>query len=805
MSGLGFEVRQLRHRFKGGFVWIGVLALAFGIGTSTAAFDLLNASLLRPLPVQEPDRLIGLYRSNEQRQGHGPLSYPDYLDYRRRAQSLEDLAAYTQRPFVFVHEDQATRTWGGVVSQNYFDVLGLQAERGRFFLGDDKDASSSVPVVLSYDFWQERFNGDPGILGTEVSLNRESTGTVVGIAPEGFQGTVLEYSLDFWRPIPSGDELLEQRGARWLNVLIGRLRDGVALRQAEAELRSIAAGLAEAHPETHEASDVNVEPLRLIAPPPARRQGFLLYGVLLLASLLVLVVASNNLISLLVARAFGKRRDTSVCQALGASRWDAGRPFLLEGILFALVAAIGGVLFAHLARARVHDLLPAWRAPLNLDLSPDLRTVGFLGAIVLLVALGASLAPAFVGTRSRFVEDIQEGGKSTPGRGAAWIRRGLVASQVPVAMVLMVVSGMMLRSLHQASRVNVGFDAQDVVVFSLETELQNLGPERTTRLYGRLVDFASTLPGVETVAVAQGFPFGNNWGRRTIWIPGLEAEPQRVLVNVVNPDYFSALDIPLLQGRRFEQIDDAQSPVVGIVNSAFAERFSFDSGPVGQRIRFDSPEGEELQIVGVVASSRYRRLRQEPAPMLYLTSNQSSAPNMSLLVESSLASTTIVDSLRQELRQIAPEVPSYNVGPLTSFTNFFVWQQRMIGFFATVLGGVTLVLGCLGVFGIIDYFTRRRTREIAVRMALGANRPNITSLVLWQGLLPIATGLAIGLLAAVAISQLMLTRFLFAIGPLDPIVYLSVSVLLLLMAMLATWYPAYQAARVQPMHGLRTD
>lgn len=803
MSRLGRELQRLGSRLHGGFLWLAIVALAFGLGTSTAAFNLLDAMLLRPLPVEDPGALVALYRTGEDRAAFGPYSYPDYLDFKRSAESLQDLAAYAHRPLVLTHSGMAERTWAGEVSVNYFDLLGVEPQRGRLFLPEDEKAGSLTAVVLSHRYWRQTLQGAADVLGRELTLNDGVRAVVVGIAPPGFRGTVFDHALDLWLPIREDDERRNRRDVQWLDTLIGRLAPGTGLRAAEPELRSIAAALAADHPTIHGDHGIHAVPLRLIAPPRSRRQAFALYGVLFLTSLLVLAAAVNNLTSLLVARAFARRRETSVRQAIGASRWRAARPFLLQGGLIALLAGAGGLLFAHLTRQRIRALLPEWRAPLNLDLSAGVRSLTFLILVVALVALGIGLGPALVAARRRFRESLQEATGGSAGRAMTRLRRLLIASQIPLALVLLVISGLMLRSLHAASTVKLGFDGDDVRVVPLETELQELPEARTAQLYRRLLAAAGGVPGVTTAALAQGHPFGFNWTSRRVLIPGAGGEPRGTLLNVVSPEFFAALDIPLVQGRLFRATDDAEHGLVGIVNTVLADEAWPDGSPVGRTLLLGGPGGEPVRVIGVAGAARYRRLTLEPAPILYLSARQRTVPNMSLLVEVDGAAAGVLERLRPALRRSAPEVPLQDVRSLTSFTYFSVWQQRMVGFFSSILALVTLVLGCLGVYGIIDYFTRRRSKEIAVRMALGSGRRQVAALVLRQGLLSVAAGLLVGLLAAAAVSRWLLGRLLFEVGSFDPLIFSVAPALLLLVSAAAIWVPATRAARSRPAEGLR--
>ncbi|MEE8525030.1 MAG: ABC transporter permease [Thermoanaerobaculia bacterium] len=807
MIELRLTLRGIRK--NAGTLVLAVISLGLAIGAGTAIFNLLNAVLLRPLPVADPESLVFVYRTVEPEMfDHGPTSYPDFQHYRSHSETLQDLAAYSHEPLV-VSDDRGTgRLWAGIVSSHYFDLLGVAPHRGRFFTAEDRSADAPPVAVLSHQLWERRYGGDPGVLGRTLRLNDRTPATIIGVAPPGFTGTILEYAIELWLPIRQGEERLGDRRRSWLTVLLGRLQPDATVAQAQSELRTLASGLAQTYPDSHQHHSVNVVPARLVATPSGREWSFSFYGLLLATAILMLLVACNNLAGILLARAFGRRRESAVLQAMGAERRQVMLLFWLESLAVATAAGGVGLLFALWSRRMIRGLMPFWEAPIALDLSFDPRTAGFIVLLVVFCGGVIGLAPAFSGTPRRLAGELKQGRGATSSR-SAWLRRTLVVGQVPLSLALLVIAGLLVRSLQQSNAVELGFAAEEVLVVRLETRLQDFERERGQELYRQLAERIETLAGVEAVALAQGFPFGHNIGRTPLAVPGLEVaegEEPVAFFNVVGPGYLEALGIPLQHGRFIERRDDGEAPRVAVVNRTLADELWPGQDAVGRRLKPASVPEEAYEVVGVVGDARYRGLQEEPQPLMYLSLDQFYRSNVSCLVRTLLADPqTLLPALRHEIRQLAPEVPLYDARPLTTFVYWIMWQQRMVGFFVTLFGTVAVLLAALGLYGIIAYLTRRRTAEMALRMALGARPRDVFLLVVRQGVGLTAAGLVVGLLVAAAAAHWLVRDYLFGVGPYDPLVYAVAAAILLAVAFVASSLPARRAARLSPMDGLREE
>lgn len=807
MAGLTCDLKRSLRNLSGALL-LGAVVLGVGIGTTTGVLNLMNAALWRPLPVERPSQLVAIYRTNEERVDFGPSSYPDFAALRQGSRTLSGLVASGELQVAMRHDRGADVVWCGVVSSDYFQLLGVSAARGRVLQADDAMPQGPRPVVLSHRYWSQRFGRDPAVIGEEVRMDDEPA-VVVGVAAEPFTGTIFEYSLDCWIPIRAGDSGLEDRGVRWLTTLIGRRAPGASLDAARQELSTIARRLSDEYPDTTAGMELHVVPLRLNAVPLVREGYYRLYGLLLLAAGFVLLASCSNLASLLLARAVTRRHDHAVSMVLGARRRHLFRSYLLDSAVLCLGAGLVALGVALWIGRIVEGMLPAWEATLAVDLSFDGKTwLAFAGLIVACTLIIGCL-PAVVALRTRMVRDLQA--RSTSSRRTVWLRRALVVAQIPLSLVLLVAAGLLLQSLTRAYHVDIGFDSRDVVVVGLAGNAggdaggngEPAGAVETARR--RAVEEVRSLPGVETASLAQGFPFGFNWSGGQLPATDGSGQPLRVNVDAVGPDFFAALDVPVLAGRTFDPaLDRAGGRPVAVISLQVAEWLWPGEDAVGRLLPSLGADDERLTVVGVVGDLRSRRLQEEPLPFVYLPIAQASLGRVSLVIEARRGlAARLLPEVRQRVRASAPELPLEYVRTLDSFVYFFQWQQRLLGLLVGLLGVVAVVLAVLGLYGTLSYITRGRAQDIAVRMALGADRRNVVVMVVRQAMVMAGLGLVLGLLAAAAVSRILVAGFLFETDPLEPWIFGVAFVTLAGLAGISAWLPARRAAHVEPQEGLR--
>jgi predicted permease len=812
MNDVRFAFRQLRR--NPGFSLIVVLTLALGIGANASIFSLVNAVFLRPPPcVQQPDRLVWIYTSDFSGPPYGASSYPDFQAFREQTKLLSAAAAFSPKPVNLVESGQTTRLMSELVSADYFDVLGVRPQRGRGFIPNEGREPAAV-AVIGDGLWHRRFGGDPAIVGKAIHLNG-GTFTVVGVAPPGYRGSIRGLQVDVWIPfraqqlLMGRQDFIDQRGNRGL-LVIGRLAPGVTPDRAQAGFRVVAASLYRAYPKSwvdvkDHGRSITVVPERISRVPMMLRGPALgLTGLLLTVVGLVLLLCCANVANLLLARAAGRSREFGIRLSLGATRKRLARQLLTESALLAALGGVAGLLSATWSARLLAKLLPPLPIRLHLDVSLDWRVVLFATAASGLTALLFGLAPALRSARA----DVTSTLKEVPAAGRVrrmTLQSALVVVQVAVSIVLLVGAGLLLRSLSASQRVDVGLDPQGVVVAGMDLSTQGYEDQQRVEFYRGLERRLSHLPGTTGVALGSSVPLSLRGSRTGAGVEGYEprqGEDMEFRFAVVGPNYFRVLRIPLLRGRGFSAADRAGAPPVVIVNEAFARRFWPDQDPLGKRLNF-AANLKNLTVVGVVPTGKYTSLAEDPTPFLYLSYLQ--APqDMLVHIRSTRQAERVIPGVRRAVHEIDPDLPLTTLAPMTEVMATSRLPQRIGAAVLTLFAALAMLLAAVGLYGVMAAVVSRRTREIGIRVALGADRRRIVRLVVGRGLGITVLGLTVGLALAAVLSHL-LSRFTFGIQTLDPPAFIGMSVLFAAVATAACYLPARRASRVEPMAVLREE
>ncbi|MBA2340497.1 MAG: ABC transporter permease [Pyrinomonadaceae bacterium] len=801
------------------FTIVAVISLALGIGANTAIFSIVNAVLFRPLPlVENQSRLVALYTSDYSGPLYGASSYPDYIDFRNRSDALSGLAAYTIRPVSLSAGGESERALATVTSVSYFDVLGVRAARGRVFTEADDAADAAPTVVISHGLWQRRFGGDASIVGKTITVSGGSF-TVAGIAPEKFTGIITGLAPDMWIPIPAfahaaqDKETVESRGNRGL-FLIGRLKDGVSVEQAQASFDSIARGLREEHP--RQWSNVREEGRKITVlreaearvPPQVRGVVLGIAGLMMGVVGLVLLIACANVANLLLARASVRRREIGIRIALGASRWRIVRQLLTESILLALVGgAFGLIVVLWLTELPLWFSLPT-PVPIALDFSPDARVLLFALCFSILTGLIFGIAPALQATRADVLPALKDESATasfTPRRFS--LRNLLVVAQVAVSLVLLVGAGLFLRSLGNAQSIDVGFRADNVLIMTPEVGIQGYTEAKGAEFYRQLIERVGTLPGVEAVSLAEMVPLGFSSQRGSVEIEGRASQPgedNEYNFNTVSPGYFETMNIKLVAGRDFTVSDREGAPGVVIINEAFARLFWPNQNPLGKRLSREGAEGPFLEVIGVARDAKYNTLGEDTLPYFYQPFWQHYRSEMTLQVRSVGDPRTLLAPVREQIRLLDKNLPVSNVRTLNEHLSGALLLPRIGAGLLGAFGFLALLLASVGLFGVMSFSVARRTREIGIRMALGARGADVLKLVLREGMTLVIVGVCLGLAASFALTRAM-TSLLYGVSATDPLTFAGVALLLTSVALVASYIPARRASKVDPMIALRYE
>jgi predicted permease len=798
------------------------ITLALGIGVNTAIFSVLNGWLLRPLPVRAPEQIMYL-AFQPKGTSESKFSYPDLQDFQKQTDAFFDLFAYAPGYAGFSTGGVATEFAYGAVTGNYFSALGVKPLLGRLLLpGEGEKPGEGLLVVLGYAFWQKRFGGDAAIVGKRVLINGQPA-TIIGVTPREFHGTYFAFdipgylSLNVVPLVQGSSRLWTDRGDRELMTL-GRLKPGVGIAQAESSLAVIAQRLAAQYPATDKDFTVRVIPERLARPAP-----FVTNFVAVIASLflvlpaLVLLLACLNVANILLARTTARQREMAIRAALGAGRGRLIRQMLTESLLLALLGGIGGVVLGEWAISASGSMIHSVTSSSSgiagrLDYGFDWRVFAYTLGVVVLSGILLGIWPAFRAGRVDLNTVLHEGGRSDSGGvGRHGVRGVLLVTQVAGSLMLLIVAGLFVRSLERAEHMNLGFDPDHVLNVMLDVHQIGYDETRAKAFYRDLRDRVHAMPGVQSASLAFTVPLGMPSPGSSIYVEGHPLPPGQlapgVAFNRIDPAYFETMRVPLLEGRTFRDSDNETAPPMAIVDQTMAKEFWPNQDPIGKRFSMKSPSGPFIEVVGLARDGQTDwHFSLDPHAYFYLPLAQNFATFLSLQVRTTVPPESMILGVQQQIHDLAPDLPIFDAHTMQQVIHGLggLFMFRLAAALAGVMGILGLTLATVGVYGVVSFGAAQRTREIGIRMALGATRRGILVAIIRQGLQLALIGIASGLVGAFALSRL-LRSMLVGVKPGDPGTFIGVSLLLLTVALLASYIPAQRATKVDPMVALRYE
>ena len=813
-------LQDLKYAFRmlvksPGFSLVAILSLALGIGANTAIFSLVNALLLRPLPVGDPQSLVLVSTTDQRNPGNLPLSHLNFTDLRAQNSSFSGMSAITFNQVNYSHGQESEQIPVQIVSSNYFSLLGAQPALGRGFRAEE-EAQAAPVTVISQGFWERSLGSDPNVVGKTVTLNRTPY-TVVGVAPKNFTGVFLGGGPAAWLPMSRNvvvlPEWYETRRGLFLNG-VARLKPGVTLEQARANLRTVFANLEQAFPVDNKGRSATAVPLLQARLNPNGQGANVLVQqstVLMIVVGIVLLIACANIANLLLSRATKRRREVAIRLALGAKRSRLVRQLLTESLLLSVLGGIAGMGLASwtlsaIVAARLPLPFPIDRSALALDA----RVLAFTAGLAILTGVLFGLAPALQASKPDVVPVLKnELIPSVSGhrgiRAFFTLRQLLVVAQVALSLIALIAAGLFMRDLRHAQHIDTGFETRGVLVMNFNLLREGYTPPRGQLFYEQVVEKTAALPGVQHAAIAQVPPLAGGFAR-SVFPEGADTTTTgRILVqvNTVGTGYFETIGIPIMRGRDFTRADTAESPKVVVVNETMAKQFWKGEEPLGKRFKFFGDE-DYTTVVGVAKDSKYNGVAEDPQNFIYQPLRQNYSPQATLHVRAAGDAASLATAVRNAAREIDPSLSVFNVRTLEEQVSESLQPLLMNVLMLAVFGGLALLLASIGLYGVASYAVSQRTREIGVRMALGAQPSSVLGLVLGQGMILVAAGLAIGLVAAYSAAGLM-RSLVVGVSTHDPVTFLSTAVVLGVIAFLASYIPARRATRIDPLIALRTD
>jgi putative ABC transport system permease protein len=795
---LRFGARMLLK--KPGFTLIAVITLALGVGANSVIFSFFNGILLRPLPFQQPEQLVLLDEIATNREGVSlGVSWPNYLDWRAQNQVFSDVGCYQDITFTLTGGGDAEELSGAFTSDRLFELLGVAPQLGRAFTPEENQPGRNRVAILSHGLWQRRFGGDQKILGKTITLVNRAW-VVVGVMPPGFR---FPGAADFWTPLAHGHGW--PRSMHGIGA-IARLKPGVTIEQAQSEMSLIARRLAKQYPDSNEGLDVRVTGLRDHLVKDYRRGLWILLG----AVGSVLLIACANVANLLLARAVARRREMAVRAALGAGRFRIVRQMLCESLL---LGAMGGAAGMALAWRGIDLLLAALpvELPFWMKFNVDGRVLSFTLAVSLLTSLVCGAAPAWNAVRIDLIEALKEGGRSAAGGSRHWLRRLLVTSQVALALILLAGAGLLMRSFLRIQQVRLGFNPDNVLTLRVNTPGSDYRGG-VAPFYSRLAERVNALPGVEIAGAVIPLPLSGvgEWWGNFLTVEGQPAlsfgQVPRINLEIITPQYFRAMEIPLLAGRAFTDADAPGAPPAAIIDEGLARQYWPNESPLGKRIRIGLPNNDNpwRTIVGVVGTVQHERLDAARRMTAYVPSLQNPTGFQTLVVRSHAPRESLIAAVKNVVKEMDPNLPITHVAMMREVIAESIWQPRLYAILFAVFAVVAAPLAAVGIYGVMSYTVAARTHEIGIRMALGAERRHTLKLFVGQGMVLALGGVGIGVAGALLLTRLMRT-LLFGVSATDPLTFAVVSLLLFGVALLACYLPARKAAQVDPLVALRRD
>ncbi len=800
-----------------GFTIVAVCSLAIGIGANSAIFSFADALLLRPLPVMKPSGVVtvnpgaaGAFGSNNN------VSYPDYLDFRDRNRTFDGLVAYQYSQFGYAPNASVVpeMQFGMFVSGNFFRVLGVEPAVGRGFRPDEDKVAGRDPVaVVSHDFWLAHFNGAPSAIGSKIRLNGIEF-TVVGVAPAAFTGIDQFVKPGLFVPIAmspalSGADNLNKRDERWLNVK-GRLKPGVTNARAEADLTAIGKVLQQMYPQEPRDQKIRVQTelaLRIEQSPPDAA----LIEMLIVLAICVLLVACANVAGLLLSRATARSREVAVRLAVGAARWQLIRQLFLENLLLSVGGGIFGIAIA-LAGMKLFASIPIPSdVPISFDISLDRRVLVFTLIVSVVSTFLFGLMPAWRSSRSDVVSALRARDTDGSKKARLWGRNVLVSAQLAVSVVLLIVAAVIFTGFRSQVVHGPGFETDHLFLMSFDSQMVHYTKAQNEQFYKQLLDRVRSAPGIRSAALTSMIPFSFNGDAKAVVPEGRTLQrgeqPPTVFDSIVGDGYFQTMHIPILRGRGFLESDKPDSPRIAVVNQHFADRFWPRQDAVGKRFHLQDAKGPLVQIVGIARQSKYLWIAEPPSDFLYLPFSQNQQNGMTLVAESpSSDASGLAPILRQIVHGIDPNMPAFDVRTMQDlFTKRAIQTPDIINEAVAGLGIMALVLAVIGLYGLIAYSVSRRTREIGIRMAIGADRRGVLQMILRQGLVLALSGCVVGLALGIVASRLVGSMFIISSSGTSPVLFLVIVLPLLLVALLAAYAPARRASLIDPMRALREE
>jgi predicted permease len=801
------------------FSIVAFLAIVLGIGANTTVFGIVNTLLLRPLPVGHSEQVVKVFTTDNHIPGNQPMSYLNFQDFAKQNTAFTSMAAYTFAGIGMTRGSETLNVASLLVTGSYFELLQVKPALGRTFLPEEDSTPNGHPVVvLGYKFWK-KIGGDPSVVGSTVTLNGHAF-TVIGVAPSNFTGVDVGFAPDMWVPMsmhqwmrPGGDFWFDSRRALVVNAM-GRLKPGVTISQAQAQMKTIARQLAQAYPDVNKERSVALMSLEAaktqgIGGPGSENLARNVSLLLLVASGSILLIACANVANLLLARATTRQREMAVRLALGAGRGRIVRQLLTESILLGMIGGVGGVFLAYVLGDVLIALLPPTPFPIALNPHPDWRVLLFAFIIAILSGVIFGLAPALQTARWDLTQGLRERASTSGGAGSRFnLRSLLVVGQIAVSLLLLIASGLFLKSFYKAQAIDPGFRTQNLDLLTIDPLLAGYDKVRGLEVTRSILDQIRQDPRVAGADVNQWVPLGFGGAARTILVDGRDAndEHNRKFANFspITPGYFETMGIPLLRGRKLTKHDSEKTAArVAIIDETMARQFWPNEDALGRRFRFIL-ENDPVEVVGIARNSKALTLGETPTPMVYVPLTTLPDGGVTVFVHTKGAPGAMLSEVRRIIRDVDVHIPITYEKTIRDHMAFALWPSWMGAVLLGSLGLLALVLASMGVYGVMAYSVSQRTRELGIRMALGAQSGQVLRLILRQGMLLAAVGLVLGLFAAFGATRLAGT-FLYGVNPSDPVIFFGITFLLAMTALTACYLPARRALKINPVTALRFE
>jgi predicted permease len=799
------------------FTFVAALTLALGIGANTAIFSIVNAYLFKPMPVKNPDEIVVVGVIDPALDIPHEMAYPTFEDIRDRAGVFADAFAFQNNVVNLGIDGQNERAFVELVSGNCFSVLGVEAIHGRMFTGEECATPGTAPVVvLTYNYWQNRFGGDPSVIGKNITLSNQPF-TIIGIAPKSFINIEPLIEVGMYVPIMMKPLLYPVSKVSFVDRsysgyrFMGRLKAESDLNEAKAALNVLAAQLNQDYPENYKDmrlviyKEINARPHMAFAHvmPTIGFSFMALVG-------LVLLIACANVANLILSRATTRSRELAIRAAMGATRFHLIRLLIVESLLLGILSGVSGVLLAMWGIDLLGSIKFSVDAPINFRIDPDWRVFIFSLLTALLTGIIAGLLPAFQSSRINLNESLKEGGRGGSESGKRQrLRSAFVVAQVAASFLLLIGAGLFIRSLQESQNINVGFRTENLLMFSMDLELEGYDQARGQTFHKQLIEKLRQMPQIRAVSSASHTPIGYSNESFDVFSAEQASTSEQDFTSVyagkVAPDYFQTMDIPILEGRTINERDDETSVPVAVINEAMAQKFWPGQNAIGKQFR-TSRDGKPIEVIGLARNSKYIFLGEEPRPFLYLPIKQNYRSEVTFFLHTDSNPTALVGAVRQAVRELDSKVVMFDVKSMNEHlsSGLAFMFIRLGATLAAIFGLVGLVLAVVGIYGVISYSVTQRTHEIGIRLALGAKTGDVLKLILEQGLKLTFIGVAIGLLAALFMAR-ALEGLLYGVSATDALTFVVVSLLLAGVALVACLVPARRAAKTDPMVALRYE